>query len=289
MASHWLDFHGQPAIGLHTPWGDRATLLLQGAQLVSWQTSDGIEHLYASPNARLNGQDAVRAGVPVCFPQFNQRGPLIKHGFARHLPWQLQSVEADRCRFVLADGAVTKQLWPYAFQLELHILLSPNGLRIELQVSNTDTEAWSFTCALHTYLRVADVQQTALLGLEGAAVWDAVQDVHASQVGPVRFGAEFDRVYQARAGQVIDVLQSAAALSANADLTAQPVLSITQSDSFAQTVVWNPGEALCRNLSDMPEQGWREMLCVEAACIDAPVVVAPQTSWHAWQAFHWRP
>lgn len=288
MAVQWLDFHGQPAIGLQTPWGDRATVLLHGGQLLSWQTSNGTEHLYLSPKARLNGQDAVRGGIPICFPQFNQRGPLMKHGFARHLPWQLASVNADSLRLVLADGALTKRLWPYAFALELHILLSPNGLRVELRLDNTDEQAWAFTCALHTYLRVKDVQHTRLGGLDGTQVWDAVADTHGTHTGPVEFGVEFDRVFQARAGQQIRLIQSAPKAAAETGLAAQHMV-ITQSASCAQTVVWNPGEALGHSLVDMPAQGWREMLCVEAACIDAAVWLQPQTHWQAWQAFQWQP
>lgn len=281
MAWRWLDFHGQPAVGLQTPWGDRATVLLHGAQLVSWQTSDGREHLYCSPQARLNGQDAVRGGVPVCFPQFNQRGPLMKHGFARHLPWQVRAVEPARLRLALTDGVLTKQLWPYAFELEQEVTLSPNALRIGLCVANTDVQPWSFTTALHTYLRVPDVANMELLGLENVPVWDAVQDVHGKQSGPVRFDGEFDSVFQAPVQQTLRLRQVGAALQTTA------ALHITQSDSCLQTVVWNPGQALCKTLGDMPQDGWREMLCVEAASIDAPIELAPQHNWQAWQAFHW--
>lgn len=288
MALQWLDVRGQPAIDLRTPWGDQATVLLHGAQLVSWQTSDGREHLYLSPQARLNGQDAVRGGVPVCFPQFNQRGPLMKHGFARHLPWQVreETHEPDtvRLRLVLTDGAVTRQFWPHAFELALEVNLSPNALRLGLQVDNTDAKPWSFTTALHTYLQVPDVTQMALLGLEGAQVWDAVHDVHGQQSGPVRFGAELDSVFQAQAGQSLRLVQAPKDGSTNASAGS---LSISQSASCLQTVVWNPGEALCRTLGDMPTDGWQHMLCVEAASIDAPITLQPEQSWQAWQAFHW--
>ena len=58
----------------------------QGAQVLSW-VSDGRERLFLSPRSALDGSAPIRGGVPVCWPQFNQRGDLPKHGFARHLPW----------------------------------------------------------------------------------------------------------------------------------------------------------------------------------------------------------
>jgi glucose-6-phosphate 1-epimerase len=58
---------------------------------------------------------------------------------------------------------------------------------------------------------------------------------------------------------------------------------ITHSESLPDTVVWNPGQALCAQLPDMPEQGWLRMLCVEAACIEQPVSLQPNQRWRGWQ------
>ena len=42
-----------------------------------WQrAADGVERLYLSPQTSRDGSTAIRGGVPVCFPQFNMRGPL---------------------------------------------------------------------------------------------------------------------------------------------------------------------------------------------------------------------
>ena len=79
-------FQGLPCILLQLPQGDAVTVALHGAQVLSW-VSGGYERLYLSPKALFDGESAIRGGVPVCFPQFNQRGPLPKHGFARNLWW----------------------------------------------------------------------------------------------------------------------------------------------------------------------------------------------------------
>jgi glucose-6-phosphate 1-epimerase len=60
-------------------------------------------------------------------------------------------------------------------------------------------------------------------------------------------------------------------------------LEISQSASCSETVVWNPGAVLGAKLADMPADGFRHMLCVEAARIDEPVLLAPGAQWQGWQ------
>jgi hypothetical protein len=70
------------------PNGDSVFVAQQGAQVLSWHAA-GAERLYLSPTSACDGVTAIRGGVPVCFPQFNQRGSLPKHGFVRNMPWRL--------------------------------------------------------------------------------------------------------------------------------------------------------------------------------------------------------
>jgi glucose-6-phosphate 1-epimerase len=267
-------FEGLPAFELALPQGDTLRVMLHGAQVLSW-VSGGQERLYLSPKSTMDGQAAMRGGVPVCFPQFNQRGPqaerLPKHGFARNLPWQadapvLTHDSAQLCLH-LQDNDRTRALWSQAFALQLHITLRPGALRLSLNVHNPDDQPLAFTGALHTYLAVPDVTHAQLQGLGGQAEWDAVADTHASAADTLQFEAEFDRVYVA----------STQALRLNDQL------HIQQSASWANTVVWNPAQALCQSLTDMPEDGWRHMLCVEAAQVYEPITVPAGGRWEGWQ------
>ena len=52
-----------------------------------------------------------------------------------------------------------------------------------------------------------------------------------------------------------------------------------QSQGFPDVVVWNPWVDLCAGLKDMPPDGWRHMLCVEAAAVRKPVIVQPGEEW----------
>ena len=80
--------NGMPFVSIATD-DATATVYLHGAHVSSW-TVGGEEMLFMSKNAIYNGQKALRGGVPICFPQFGDLGPVkAQHGFARNLPWTL--------------------------------------------------------------------------------------------------------------------------------------------------------------------------------------------------------
>ncbi|MBP6308561.1 MAG: D-hexose-6-phosphate mutarotase, partial [Burkholderiaceae bacterium] len=173
----YRQFQGQPCIRLALPQGDAVIVALHGAQVVSWQ-SGGRERLYLSPKALFDGRSAIRGGVPVCFPQFNARGSLPKHGFARTLPWALvPKLVAGASPPGSDDGAQvclqlcatddTRALWPHAFETVLTVSLQPRSLQVALKVDNTDVQPLQFTGALHTYLAVDDIAGARLNGLQG--------------------------------------------------------------------------------------------------------------------------
>lgn len=267
-----IQFSGRDALRLALPSGDACVIALHGAQLLSWTTSDGTERLYLSPRAVFDGQSAIRGGVPLCWPQFNQRGPLPKHGFARNRAWQPLAAAQDEAALQLVDDASTRALWPEAFSLQWRVRLASGQLHMALDVENTGDRPWPFAAALHTYLRVQDIAQARLEGLAGTPRWDAVRDLHGTQsASALAFDGEFDSVYRPAEGATLRLRHSGA------------TIALRQSASCTETVVWNPGEALCARLHDMPGDGWRHMLCVEAARIDAPVMLAPGERWQAWQ------
>jgi glucose-6-phosphate 1-epimerase len=268
-----LLFAGLPATELQLPGGDRLVVAHHGAHVLSW-VSGGRERLYLSPQSVMDGHAAIRGGIPVCFPQFNQRGDLPKHGFARNVSWAPKpaKLEADRAHLALSlgDSAATRQWWDQRFEALLLIELTPGALQVELVVRNTDSKPLLFTGALHSYFAVSDVAQARLLGLGGRAEWNAVTDGHGTAAPELRFVGEFDRVYSAApAGYEL--------------LDGPHALSIEQDMDWTQTVVWNPGAAKCASLSDMPADGWQHMLCVEAAQVYEPICIAAGDFWQGAQ------
>ncbi|PWB17198.1 D-hexose-6-phosphate mutarotase [Comamonas sp. JNW] len=280
MAHAWtrISYEGFAAWCAQWPDGSSAVVAEQGAQLLSWKTADGREHLYLSPASLRDGQAAIRGGVPVCFPQFNTRGPLPKHGFARNLPWQMREGDEAGIVMQLTDSEATRAYWPHAFDARLRIGVQAGSLSIRLDVQNTDQVAWSMTCALHCYLQVDDVAQTRLSGLQGLACWDALADTRFVQPpGDVGFATTteqgFDRVFSTpdAAGTALQLRQP--------EVPSGRRLEIAHSSTASEVVVWNPGLLLSHSLADMPDDGWRQMLCVEAASIDTPVQLAPGQPW----------
>lgn len=294
---------GQPVIELSLPDGARATVALQGAQALTWCTADGRERLFLSPAALFDGTSPIRGGVPVCFPQFNQRvidgRALPKHGLARGLPWRvggrLSSITEDALTLELAPSDLPDSLrtsWPHAFVARVEVRLTSDSLRVQFSVRNMASTAWPFALALHTYLQVSDIAEVRLDGLQNVRYWDAVRhpgdptSVQAQSEASLRFGTETDRVYQgapARLQLVDDGPAAALGLSPDHQTPSRQVLHIEQSEQFTETVVWNPGPELCATLKDMPADGYRRMLCVEAARIDEPVMLEPDASWQGWQ------
>lgn len=267
--------HGLDAVELTAPDGARATVLLHGGHLVSWVPAGAPEQLYLSPRSDYTPGKAIRGGVPVCFPQFAERGPLPKHGFARTLAWELVSQEQGKDDALavmrLRDSDETRRLWPHAFELELSVRVGGRSLDVELACENLGDAPLQFTAALHTYLRVADLDAVSVEGLAGLRYFDSIKQAEALQRMDLLLTGEkgvldLDRIY-------FDVKERPLLVTEDRRQVA------VRQQGFEDAVVWNPGPERCAKLADMPPDGWSEMLCVEAACIGRPVELQAGESW----------
>ena len=264
-------FHGLPALRLLGSDGSRVTITLHGAHVVSWLSPAGVEQLYLSPNTRFEAGQALRGGVPVVFPQFNTRGVLPRHGFARTSNWSVVETEAPHsgCSITLSlpRNKVIKSLWPHAFGCALTVALEDGNLVLRLRVHNPGTEAFSFQAALHTYLAVGDIEGLTLSGLAHSSFEDCTEATggitkpHADWQPP----APMDRIYF-KAPQRVQVRSALG-------------LRTLEQSGFEDTVVWNPGLGAAGTPADLPWDGHRRFLCVEAAQIGVPVVLQPGGEW----------
>lgn len=266
---------GHDVIQLAAPDGATVSLSLHGGHVLSWTPVGAPEQLYLSPRSEYAAGKAIRGGVPVCFPQFAERGPLPKHGFARTLPWELVSQEQGQDDALavlrLRDSDATRAIWPHAFELELSVRVSGRLLDIELACENTGDAPLQFTTALHTYLRVADLDAVSVEGLSGLRYFDSIKQAEALQRMDLLLTGEkgvldLDRIYFGVKERPLLVAEERRQV-------------LIKQQGFDDAVVWNPGPERCAKLADMPPEGWSEMLCVEAANIGRPIELQPGESW----------
>jgi glucose-6-phosphate 1-epimerase len=225
----------------------------------------GVQLLYVS---ELSGQanQLVRGGIPVLFPQFADRGPLLKHGFARDLPWQLVKQGAHAgghrvvCELHIHSGDQTN--WPHSAQLVLTAQLMPNALYMHLHVRNTGSTTFAWTGGLHPYWATPDLCASQLLGLQDAAVQDRYNPCKTTQTeAAVSWeGTEFERLYDTQAPLQLQTH------------THTLQLSMT---GFDQWMVWNPGKAGAQTLKDLPNDDWQRFVCIEPVRVSRPSVLQP--------------
>ncbi|HEU4375313.1 MAG TPA: D-hexose-6-phosphate mutarotase [Telluria sp.] len=245
-----------PAVQLTAADGARAIVTLYGAHLVSWQSAGGKEHIFCSARSALDGSRAIRGGVPVIFPQFNERGPGMRHGFARVSDWALvDSGSADGMAFAVFalephDLAPERaQAWPHDFLLQLRVTVGGEQLAMALEVSNRGAAPFAFSSALHTYHLVDQVADVRIDGLRD---------------GALAIGDMLDEIFHDIDGRV--TLHAGSA-----------TMEMAQ-DGFTDAVVWNPGAAAAAAMPDLADDEYQRFVCIEPAEIE-PVTLAGGAKW----------
>lgn len=248
----------------------RARVALQGAQVLSWVPARGSERLFLGAATRYGAGRGIRAGIPVIFPQFADQGPLTRHGWARTSDWVFLGVEtkdgAPAAVFALDDDDTSRAQWPHRYALHLHVGLDGDTLTVALDVRNRGDTPFDFACALHSYLRVATLATTWLDGVAGHGFVD--RNSGETRVDPApspRFDGEVDRTYLGCSG-MRTLSDGRAALR-------------IETTGFADTVVWNPGEALAAGLTDLVQGEHDRFVCVEPACVAPRITLAVNDAW----------
>ena len=264
--------NGLRKVALRSADGARAEIYLHGAHVTSWTPAGSkVERLFLSRKSEYGPEDSIRGGIPVIFPQFAGQGPIMKHGFARRMEWTLVKVEEGAAgvtaHFQLNDNEFSRHIWDHAFQTELAVRIGGQELELSLAVRNSGPEAFHFTAALHTYLRVADIHETTIEGLGGKKYLDSAGGSVDRVQGDasLSFNGEVDRIYfDAPADLKVRERESAMAVA---------------TQGFPDVVVWNPWIKGGAALEDLEEQGYIRMVCVEAAVIGKSVTLEAEDMW----------
>ena len=261
-----------PVVTLRADDGATVDIHRHGAHVTSWRPAgDGEDRIYLSSRSDFGGSAAIRGGIPVVFPQFALEGPLPRHGFARTLPWALGCIarEADGAadaEFVLRDSDETRAVWDAAFKAVLAVTVVARQLEVSLRVENVGETAFSFTAALHTYLRVHDVDDTELLGLRGTLYRESGDPtLRADDVERLLVREYLDRVYVGAPPRL--------------ELRERDRVLVIESEGFPDAVVWNPGRERAASLHDLEPGDERRFVCVEAAVVQTPVTLGAGRRW----------
>ncbi|HMW73747.1 MAG TPA: hypothetical protein PKD17_18115, partial [Cellvibrionaceae bacterium] len=172
----------------------------------------------------------------------------------------------------LAANEQTRKAWPFEFTASYTVELAPDSLLMQLEITNGAAEPMEFTSALHTYFASPDYRQGTLTGLAGLTYWDngtPWQERQTQNTDALQIADALDRVY----------------FQAHRPLTWQDQarrLEIT-AEGFADAVVWNPGITGAKALSDMADEEYVQMLCVEAANVAVPIRLEPGAIWRGSQ------
>ncbi|TGQ64672.1 aldose 1-epimerase family protein [Mesorhizobium sp. M00.F.Ca.ET.186.01.1.1] len=133
--------------------GISATVVGQGAELVSLRDADGTEFLWqAGPEWRRHS--------PVLFPivgrlkgdQLRHRGqayPMTQHGFARDRRFAWVEQGASSCTLVLTDDAESRAQYPFAFRLAISYGLGPRWLDVTFAITNSGDEPMPASIGAH--------------------------------------------------------------------------------------------------------------------------------------------
>ena len=267
--------NGMPTVLLSHPSGSSADIYLNGAHVTSWIPAGGKEVLFMGKTATFAPGDPIRGGIPVVWPQFANLGGLPQHGFARKSEWELidtpdgENDEQSSVKLQLKDDHRTRELWPYHFRTELKVSIDEKTLTVELAAFNTGDEIFTFTSALHTYIAVADIRETAIRGFTGKWYLDKTQGGNETkdEAKKLVISDETDRVYL-KAPKKVEVEDRGNGRRIEVRAT-----------GFKDAVVWNPWAEKVTGFIGLDTEDYLRMICIEAAQVGTPVELKPDASW----------
>lgn len=265
LFTRWKTVGQLEALEVHHP-RFRAQLFIQGAHLTRYTPENEPNWLWVSEQAAFRPGQAIRGGVPVCWPWFGdpaRNPPQVRrriltsaaHGFARTALWKLEDVRENADQVEISLSLLANQdfadAWTGSALCLATYTFTADGFRIALTTTNLGSAPLAMTQALHTYLPTDDIAKTLVEGLDGCVYIDTLANWREyTQHGPVGFSGETDRIYES--GKALTVVTP----------DQSRTLHAVGSDS---TVVWNPGPDKAARLADFPDSGWQRMLCVETA------------------------
>ena len=211
---------------------------LLGAQVLAYRPAGGTDVLFTSATADFSGIQAIRGGVPICWPWFNTAASP-KHGWGRTAVWTVLSTEASddasRAQFALSTHGAQAQV-SVTLGRELTITLT------HIADPMHDAAPKHTSAALHSYFLVSEAVGTHVdLGNDQpfefpAGGIDTISPLHGKEEKELR-------------------------------ITSEGSAAVTVTTNASEAVLWNPGA----DMADLPPGGFARYVCVEPARISSPL------------------
>jgi glucose-6-phosphate 1-epimerase len=288
-----------------------ASVSLFGGHVLGFKPrKDNRERLWLSDNIITDKSKPIRGGIPICWPWFanifptdqaefqgngnsaNSDTPLPAHGFVRTQDWRVVSLSetAASTELILEPCELGKYGFPSSLKLRLQLSFS-DVLEVKL-ISSLDNQEKvpAMTMALHTYLKINDIANTQLHGVNSDYI-DKLNDDNINPApSPYAFTQETDRIHLTSENSPLDGVTIATAAIESSTVESSTIESPytdqqadKHTDNGPQTlqlsqsghdslVVWNPWIDKSALMSDMGVDAYKTMLCVEAAVVK-PLVI----------------
>lgn len=236
-----------------------ADICLYGAHITNFKPHRTMEILWMSPDSYFQEGSPIRGGIPVCFPWFgphktDSEKPM--HGFARLMYWDVLEVTAQPTgetfvKLQLCSSEETMEYWLPNFCAEMTIVVGKT-LSATLKVTNTSSEPFEYTSALHSYFSLSAIENITIEGLQDTKYINQIESgdfIQESSTLEIQ-KAETRHYYDTEATCVIN------------DSIFGRRISVAKSGSKI-TTVWNPSEEACRKMDDLPDDAYYTFVCVE--------------------------
>jgi glucose-6-phosphate 1-epimerase len=239
----------------------KAQISLYGAQLLSFIPQGQQDIIWMSDRSLFEEGKAIRGGIPLCFPWFGPHATdktKPQHGFARLQYWQVEEIKENAADEIIVDLGLqqsesTLALWPYHFKAIAQFTIGRN-LEVKLTATNTGTDNFEYSDALHTYFNISSIDTVGIEGLQDATYYDGFgMNLKTQHPAVLYFNTETNRRYVNTAGSCI------------IHDTNRNRKIIVEKTGSKVTVVWNPGEDVAKTIGDMQPNGYETFVCVEPA------------------------
>lgn len=246
----------------------KAEISLFGGHILSFTPKhDENDRLWISKKAMFNSENAIRGGIPICWPWFgphSSRKDLAAHGYVRNQTWEIvETQDSSKGTTVVLQPKFNAGVgFDGDAQLSLVVIVGKQ-LNIQLHTTNIGENVLTYNCALHSYFAIDNINTCELKGLSGKYSDKTQAHQIFSTPTPYKFAKETDRVHlvQPHKLSIVDT-------GTSTEITSHGHDSI---------VVWNPWQDKSISMSDMANDSYLTMLCVETAVTQDQKVKAGET------------